>query len=470
MSMKPMDEQSKQVTSGCPFHQLAEAPPAPTGCPALDRDNPEFLASAYATYAQLRAQAPVVRVPFARSIADAIQIDSRTQSIASIRTGERLFVTRYDEAVEALLDDRVSSDFRTGMSPAQLEAVAYMPEEARPIASSLIMRDAPDHTRLRKLVQPSFTARAMETLRPRIQRITDSLLDRAEREAASRHQAPGERRMDLVPSFAYPMPITVISDMLGIPEEDRERIHVWAERIMNTDRFDPALEGQRKAQMREFNAYLDGLFARKLREPGEDMISQMVHTREADGDKLSQEEMLSMVHILFFAGHITTVNLIGNGVVALLAHPEQHARLLADPAAHAKGLVEETLRYWGPVDYMATPRTLTADMELGGTRLPKGSRLSVGLGSANRDPSRFPNPDVFDITRPEAHRNIAFGKGIHVCLGAPLARLEGQVAFETLFRRYPQLRLAIPAEELKWGSGVGSGAGLRGFSTIPVLF
>ncbi|HSP77371.1 MAG TPA: cytochrome P450 [Myxococcaceae bacterium] len=173
-----------------------------------------------------------------------------------------------------------------------------------------------------------------------------------------------------------------------------------------------------------------------------------------------------MVFLLFIAGHVTTVNLLGNGVVALSSHPEQHARFLADPPGMAKGLVEETLRYWGPIDFLNAVRIAKEDLKLGGIHVPKGAKLSVGLASANRDPERFPNPDAFDISRPEAHRNIAFGKGIHVCLGAPLARLEGQLAFESLFQRFPKLRLAVPADELRWSMGVG----MRGFSRIPVLF
>jgi cytochrome P450 len=462
MATNSVDErQQHPTTSGavpvgtCPMKHLAKAP---SGCPMVfDRQDPTFLEHAYEAYAQLREQGAVVRTDFARGFGEAV--NPHTPPVQ-----EKVFVTRYDEAVEALLDERLSSDFRAGKTPEQLARMPEIPEEARPIAYSLIMRDAPDHTRLRKLVQPSFTARSMELLRPRIQHITDVLLDRVERQAAERGERPSERRMDLVEAFAYPMPITVISDMLGIPEDNREQVHHWAELLMNTDRFDPALADQRRDQTRAFNAYLETVFEQKRRQPTEDMISQMVHAHE-DGDKLSHQELVSMVHILFFAGHVTTVNLIGNGVVALLTHPEQHAKLMADPAL-AKGMVEETLRYWGPVDFLSSSRILTADLPLGGTIISRGENVTVGLGAANRDPARFPHPDVFDITRPEAHRNIAFGKGIHVCLGAPLARLEGQIAFETLFRRYPQLRLAVPAEQLQWGAG----AGLRGFKRIPVLF
>jgi len=217
-----------------------------------------------------------------------------------------------------------------------------------------------------------------------------------------------------------------------------------------------------RAGLREFSAYLTRLFERKRREPGDDMISQLLRVEE-DGDVLEEEEVLATVFLMYLAGHVTTVNLVGNGVVALLTYPEDLAKLKADPAL-AKNVVEETLRYWGPVDFIAR-RTAMEDMEIAGTRIAKGEQVSVGLASANHDPAKFAHPDVYDVSRPDANRHVAFGKGIHVCLGAPLARVEGQVAFETLFRRFPDLRLAVPADEIEWG-----GSFLRGFRQIPLLF
>ena len=173
-----------------------------------------------------------------------------------------------------------------------------------------------------------------------------------------------------------------------------------------------------------------------------------------------------MVFILFFAGHLTTVNLIGNGIVALLSHPDQHARFLAAPAASVKGMVEETLRYWGPVDFLGGPRIALEDLNVAGTHVPRGAAVAVGLASANRDPERFAHPDTFDISRPDAHRHIAFGKGIHICIGAPLARLEAELAFTSLFQRWPRLRLAEPVEQLE----LSMGAGLRGFKRIPIVY
>jgi cytochrome P450 family 107 subfamily K polypeptide 1 len=270
--------------------------------------------------------------------------------------------------------------------------------------------------------------------------------------------------MDLIEAFAYPFPVTVISDMLGIPREDRETIRGWTENLLRVDRLQGGeVDEETRAGLREFVDYLKDLFGLKRRAPTDDMISRLVHVEE-DGDALDEEEILATVFLMFLAGHVTTVNLIGNGVVALLTHPDQLAKLKANPELLAKGVVEETLRYWGPVDFIGR-RIARENVEVGGTVISTGEQATVSLASANRDPERFANPDVFDITRADANRHVAFGKGIHVCLGAPLARVEGQVAFATLFKRYPELRFAVPAEEVRWGRSF-----LRGFARLPVLF
>jgi cytochrome P450 len=270
--------------------------------------------------------------------------------------------------------------------------------------------------------------------------------------------------MDLIKAFAYPFPVTVISDMLGIPREDRETIRGWTENLLSAERrLGREMDEETRAGLREFTAYLRELFERKRRIPTDDMISRLVRAEE-DGDILDEDEVLATVFLMFLAGHVTTVNLVGNGVVALLTHPEQLAKLKANPVELARGVVEETLRYWGPVDFIGR-RIAKEDVELGGTVIAAGEQTTVGLASANRDPERFANPDVFDISRADANRHVAFGRGIHVCLGAPLARVEGQVAFATLFRRFPELRLAVPPEEVRWG-----GSFLRGFACLPVLF
>jgi cytochrome P450 len=424
----------------------------------LDRSDPEFFARSPDIYAEARAKGPVVRArhyPFPRDE------EERKSAMAGDRPiAEVLFVNHYEEAAGALLDDRLASDPFAKMTPEQRAKLPPVSEELRPIAYSLIMLDPPDHTRLRRLVQPSFNARAMEALKPRIQRIADDLLDKAEREAAARGEPAPERRMDLIKAFAYPLPVTVISDMLGIPEEDRETVQRLGE--LRVDSRDPAVMQETRKMLVGFSSYLGELFERKRRAPADDMISHMIQAQE-DGDKLSEKELLSMVFILYLAGHVTTVNLIGNGVAALLTHPEQLARFKADPAL-AKGVVEETLRYWGPVDFIGR-RIATEDLTIAGTPIKQGEQMTVGLAAANHDPDKFAYPDVFDISREDANRHVAFGKGIHVCLGAPLARVEGQVAFETLIRRYPDLQPAVPEDEIRW-----SGNFLRGFRQVPLLF
>lgn len=433
------------------------------GSVVLDRSDPEFLAKSYDVYAEMRAKGPVVRARHYPVLRDEDEQKRAAENERPVR--ELLFVEHYEEAAAALVDDRLSSDPYALTTPEQRAKLPNMPEEFRPIAHSILALDPPDHTRLRRLVQPSFNARAMEALKPRVQRIADELIDKAEREAAARGEAAPERRMELVKTFAYPLPVRVISDMLGIPEEDREALQQVTELRIESGQTAAGIEANRK-RIAAFSSYLRDLFERKRRAPADDMITQMIQAQE-DGDKLSDEELLSMVFILYFAGHVTTVSLIGNGVAALLTHPEQLARFKSD-AGLVKGIVEETLRYWSPLDYLGGTITRTAkeDMELGGAPIPKGAHVGIGLSSANRDPEQFKDPDLYDIARPDAHRHIAFGRGIHLCLGAPLARLEGQIAFETLFRRFPELRLAVPTEELRWGGS----AGMRAFRELPVLF
>jgi cytochrome P450 len=422
--------------------------------------DPHFMANAYELYADLRAQGPVSRARFAGGEEEASG-DGAEEEGEFFGRRDTFFVTHYDAVLATLLEDRFSVDPRSAMSPEQLEKEPEMPEEFRVLSQSIISLDPPDHTRLRKLVQPSFTGRGMEALRGSIQQIVDDFLDGAERDAAERGETAPNRRMDLIEAFAYPMPVTVIGDMLGIPREDRETIRGWTENLLRVD--SGRMNEETREGLREFIDYLKELFERKRQVPTDDMISRLVRVEE-DGDVLDEEEILATVFLMFLAGHVTTVNLVGNGVVALLTHPDELAKLKANPDQLAKGVVEETLRYWGPVDFIGR-RIAREDVEVGGTVIPKGEQATVSLASANRDAARFANPDAFDISRADANRHVAFGKGIHVCLGAPLARVEGQVAFATLFRRYPELRLAVPAEELNWGNSF-----LRGFARLPVLF
>jgi cytochrome P450 len=427
----------------------------------IDFRDPAFLETAYGTYARLRADGPVSRVHFARDE----PVDDQERRRQELFAPEAYLVTHYDEGTEALPDNRFSVDRLQSMSAeqrAEFERAMEADAQFLPLRRNLLSVDPPDHTRLRKLVQPSFTARAMDALKPRIRQIAEELLDAAEREATARGESAPNRTMDLVPAFAYPLPVTVISEMVGIPVEDRARVRFWTENLLRADRADREAVAETRERIGEFTEYLKALFERRRHDPVDDLVSQLVQAEE-DGDKLDEDELLAMVFIVYIAGFVTTVNLIGNGVVALLTHPDQLARFKADPSL-ASNVVEETLRYWGPAE-ATLPRTATQDVTIGETVIAQGNQVMVSLASLDRDPERFANPDVYDIMRDDANRHVAFGKGIHVCLGAPLARVEGQIAFDVLFGRYPDLRLAVPEDEIRWNAGF-----LRGFGSVPLLF
>src|ERR687898_2433868 len=365
----------------------------PTEPVELDIADPHFMANAHELYADLRAKGPVSRVRFA-GMEQEVSDNGTEEQRGVFGRRETFFVTHYDEVIKTLLDDRFAVDPRSTMSQEQVEEIeSKTPEEFRLFSRSIISLDPPDHTRLRKLVQPSFTGRGMEALRGSIQQIVDDLLDGVERDAAERGEMTPDRRMDLIEAFAYPFPVTVISDMLGIPREDRETIRGWTENLLRVDRG--RMDEEVRSGLREFIDYLRDLFERKRQAPTDDMISRLVHAEE-DGDILDEDEILATVFLMFLAGHVTTVNLDANGVVALLNHPDQLAKFKADPEL-AKGVVEETLRYWGPVDFIGR-RIAKEDVEVDGTVIPTGEQTAASLASANRDPERFANPDVFDIS------------------------------------------------------------------------
>jgi len=379
----------------------------------------EFRARTYETFARMRADDPVLRQP---------GIDGETPI---------WFVSRHEDVVAVLLDDdRFVRDPALAFDPEQLAAwTSGMPEAFEFTEQHMLNRDGDDHRRLRRLVTRAFTPRMVEQLRPRIQEIADSLIDEVE--------ARGE--MDLVDEYAFPLPITVIAELLGIPATDRDRFRAWSNAVVT-----PALGADELAEtgalLGEFVAYLRDLFERRSAEPGEDLISALLQVRDG-GDALSEQELFGMVVLLIVAGHETTVNLIANAVLALLEHPDRLDELRRDPA-RIPGAVEECLRYDGPVE-RALNRWAAVDVELGGCTIRRGESVILLLGSANRDPERFSEPDVFDPGR-EDTKHIAFGRGSHYCLGAPLARLEGEIALATLLRRLPGLRLAESREDLRW--------------------
>jgi cytochrome P450 len=418
----------------------------------LDLRDPHARASIYATYAAMRQREAVAPAVLTFSDQDA------ESDFSGITGREVLLATDYDGALEALTDGRFSVDGRAQMTPEELAGLPPVPEALQPLLRNLLNIDPPDHTRLRRLVQPSWTPRALVAFRPRIQAITDTLLDDAERAALDRGEAAPNRTIELVEQFAYPLPMTVISEMLGVPEQDRPQVRAWSEALIDSQSFSE----ETIASLDAFSAYLRGLFDEKRRQPTDDMTSYLVQAEE-DGDKLDDDELLSMVFILIVAGHVTTVNLIGSAVLALLNHPDQLARLQANPAL-VPGAIEESLRYWGPVE-MASPRFAREDLEIDGARIARGQAIFPALAAANRDPERFPDPDRFHIERPDASRHVAFGKGVHLCLGSPLARIEGQVAIETLFRRMSDLRLSEPIAAPPLHPSL-----FRGLEQLPLLF
>jgi cytochrome P450 len=412
----------------------------------------DFKERAFTVYAAMREKGPVVSV--------------------ALPTGEPIwFVTRYADAVALLKDDE-----RFGNNPssalteeeyAQLfqQATEHLTDEQQQMAAqtdeilrrNLLAVDPPDHSRLRRLVAIPFTPKYIEGLRSRVQAIADALLDAVQ----ARADETGRREMELIGDFAYPLPLTVISEMLGIPLADRDQFREWSQAAVSftpADRANPEVT----AKLIEFIVYLRRLVAAKRADPGDDLLSGLV-LAEAEGDKLSENELLSMIFLLIVAGHETTVNLIGNGALALFEHAAQRARLHADPGL-LKPAIEEMLRYYGPVE-MSLTRWVRQDTELGGQRLRRGEQIMALLASANHDGEQFPDPETFDISR-QPNRHIAFGTGIHACLGATLARLEGQVAFATLLLRLPDLALAIPRDEVRWRDATF----LRGLTRLPVVF
>ncbi|MFE4720254.1 cytochrome P450 [Streptomyces sp. NPDC056728] len=383
-------------------------------------DYADFTADPYPVYEELRARGPVHRVLLPKPADD----------------GEAWLIVGHEEARAALTDPRLVK------SPAKL-GFSGLDEEL--IGTHLLITDPPHHTRLRSLVTRAFTARRVESLRPRIQRITDDLLD---------VMLP-HGRADLVESFAFPLPLTVICELLGVPDIDRADF-----RRMSNEVVAPSDRDGEYATFVELAAYLRDLVEdKRASAPADDLLSALIRTTAEDGDRLSPDELCAMAFILLIAGHETTVNLIASGVRALLVHPDQLAALRADMTLLG-GAVEEMLRYEGPVEN-ATYRFTVEDTEVGGTVIPGGSAVLVGLAAAGHDPERFPEPDRFDIRR-DARGHIAFGHGLHHCLGAPLARLEGQIALRSLLDRAPALALDGPADD--WLPGML----IRGVRSLPV--
>ncbi|UUN31160.1 cytochrome P450 [Streptomyces sp. FIT100] len=395
----------------------------------LPYTDPAFVADPFPLYRQLREDGPVRRAVIAGGL-------------------DAWLVTRYEDGLAALSDPRLSSDVRDAADPRVMQ---QLPEtERESMLSNMLRSDPPDHTRLRKLVSKAFTARRVAELRPRIQEITDRLLD----------AVVPVGRAELVADFALPLPVTVISELLGVPFDDRYDFQRWTDDMLlrRAEMPDPAVVNEAWQHMR---AYLTKLLENKRARPGDDLLSALITARDEE-QRLNEDELIAMTFLLLVAGYITTVNLIGGGIAALLANPRQLELLRSDPEL-LPGAVEEFLRFDGPVS-PGIARFAREEVEIAGVTVPRGATVLIASAIADRDPERFTDPDRLDITRQD-NAHLAFGHGIHYCLGAPLARLEGQIAIGAVLRRLPGLALAVPPGELRWRPG-----GLRGPVRLPVTF
>ncbi len=341
-------------------------------------------------------------------------------------------ITRYDDVLAALKDPRLVKNPKNAKPDSRRNGIFWMPKAFQPLMNNMLNSDEPDHRRLRNLVHKAFTPRRITELAPRIESIANQLLENAQRKV----------EVDLVRDYALPLPVTVIAEMIGIPPEDRYRFRTWTQRII----VNPTPINMMRAlpAMLAFLKYIRKLAEKRRADPQDDLLTALVQV-EDEGDRFTEDELLGMVFLLLVAGHETTVGLISNGTLALLRNPEQLAKLQADWGL-IDSAVEELLRYDGPLQTTEMSFAREAFM-LHGVEIPQGATVLPAILSANRDERVFKQADQLDITR-TPNRHLAFGHGIHYCLGAPLARLEGKIAFRTLFERCPNLRLAVAPEEL----------------------
>lgn len=397
----------------------------------VDITSAAFKANPFPFYAQLRAEAPVFPV--------------------TLPTKQRAWlITRYDDVLSVLKDERFAKDRHNAMSPEQLKKTLWMPSMFKPLERNMLDLDSPDHTRLRALIHKAFTPRMIEQMRDQIQTLTNELLNRVEPKG----------RMDLIADFALPLPLTMIARILGVPAEDNRKFHRWSKIVISAGtnhNFFVLIP-----TIMSFMGYLKRLIKERRAHPKDDLVTALVQAKDGS-DSLSEDEILAMIFILLIAGHETTVNLIGSGTLALLEHPDQLAKLRSEPEL-SKTAIEELLRFVCPVE-TATERYTREDMTVAGTTIPRGEMVLAVLASANRDANYFEYPDALDITR-KNNRHLAFGQGPHYCIGAPLARLEGQIAINTLLQRMPNLRLNVAPDQIRWrGAFV-----LRGLEALPVSF
>ena len=397
--------------------------------------NPAFLANPYPLYAMLRASTPVFRPPIPGYEGPGAAVLTRYEDVDAVLRDPRFSVDRTRAHLFQAFSDRFPRQLLLG------------PDGFR----TMLMMDPPDHTRLRHLVNRAFTPRRVEErLRPRIEALVGELL------------APlaGRGELDVMREFAEPLPAIVIAELLGVPAQDHRQFKQWSSELLaegSARAFEPGAQERTAALFGRLREYMRGIVAERRRAPGEDLISGLIEA-QAERDALSEGELISTSLLLLIAGHETTTNLIGNGLLALLRHPDQLARLRREPGL-LENAIEELLRYDSPVQ--ATVRIATEDVAIADAVLPKDAVAVVLLGAANRDPAVFPEPDRLDLAR-ENVRHLSFGLGTHFCLGAGLARLEARLAFEGLLSRFPRLTLATDAPEVR------PNPFLRGLRSLPV--
>lgn len=388
-----------------------------------------FKANPFAFYARLRRDAPVFAV--------------------RVRGKQRAWlVTRYDEVLQVLKDDERFVKNRTlAMSKTQLAQAPRMPPMFKALERNLLGLDGSDHTRLKALVHQAFTPRMVEQMRELTTRVTSTTLDRAMRKG----------RVDLIADFALPIPLTVIGLILGVPPEDNHKFKSWMAAFVSLGSRNPIFI---IPSLLRFVRYLRRLIHSRRNEARDDLVSALVTAQEGT-DRLSDDEVLAMVFLLLSAGHETTVNLLATGVLALLQHPTELNRLRSDPSL-IKSAVEELARFVVPAE-MATERYAMEDVAIGGAVIPKGEMVLAVIASANRYVSQFADPDRIDVGR-DKNRHLSFGMGVHYCLGAPLSRMEAQIALSALFERAPAIKLSVAPEQLQWREGLI----LRGLKSLPI--
>lgn len=400
--------------------------------PASELYTDEFAADPYPAFARLRADKPVCPVSSPR-------FDS-------------YLITRFDDAKTALTDPRLSKDL---YGPEQHYLRIFGPN-SEGLNKNMLNSDPPEHTRLRRIVSQAFAPRRIEALRPRVARIVDDLLDKIVPQGQS----------ELMHEFAIPLPMRVISELLGIPAADHDRVLDWTQVIRTSGSSGRSPQEDRaavqEAQLRLHHYFAD-LVQAKRAHPADDMISALIEACDQDG-KLSEAELVTTSFLLLFAGHQTTADFIGNATVALLTNPDQLAVLRATPEL-LPAAIEELLRFDGPLP-VASPRIATEDVEYEGVCIPRGSIVGVVINSANHDPAHFAEPDRLDLSR-ERGPHIGFGHGVHYCLGVSLARMEAQIGIGALLRRLPELRLGVPVAELR---RLPAASPFRGLLELPVRF